>query len=684
MVWSALVVVLTLLLHTGMALASLPASLTLTASPSIILADGKSTTTITALATSEGGANAPNGAVVRFSSSAGVLSAYSVSTSGGIARVTLTSTGIAAEAIVTANFVAGSSAASAKVSVEFTNDRSLANTNESEESWAGLSSTDYMAYSEDSRVAEAFAKKQGVHFEFRGLSIDADAMQVDFTTNILRARNAIVNHDRHPILTADSLHYEFLNQTGTAIVTNVSGDAHIETLRIEGSPPTTSVIPVDEAPSGSTYDFVDLSEDHLMVTASSLSVKPSQIIHLRRATVYIDGKKVVSLALEVLPVNSKEIFGQKILGYGTDGVYVNMPYYLSATTHTLDSISLRSQSAERETGVAPNNNGTFSLDYDHSYTFAKETGSGSLELLGIQEGANTGYRWHNTMMLGKGTHTYLDLDYPDRQNLFTTASISHDFQGFTANLSNSTSNATGDSTSTKSQNTTEYVSTLEHKLFGSDATGLRMTTNVTATNSSVTEQYYSQTLATHTQTEAVGVRLFTPAVSLGSRTSLTDSYDINETYDNILERAATTMDAGIGLNRKLGTTTSGSLTYDWTHNPLNQSLEVTGGSLVLSQIPNLNRFGVSLTSSAIDSKWDTLLCATIATPTNDYNASAGVDFNFNPSWSVGLNSLYNRTAGLGFRDYSGNVGIRIGQRMAQLSYSLVDHHIRFNLDASRF
>jgi len=144
------------------------------------------------------------------------------------------------------------------------------------------------------------------------------------------------------------------------------------------------------------------------------------------------------------------------------------------------------------------------------------------------------------------------------------------------------------------------------------------------------------------------------------------------------------MDAGIGLNRKLGTTTSGSLTYDWTHNPLNQSLEVTGGSLVLSQIPNLNRFGVSLTSSAIDSKWDTLLCATIATPTNDYNASAGVDFNFNPSWSVGLNSLYNRTAGLGFRDYSGNVGIRIGQRMAQLSYSLVDHHIRFNLDASRF
>ena len=74
----------------------------------------------------------------------------------------------------------------------------------------------------------------------------------------------------------------------------------------------------------------------------------------------------------------------------------------------------------------------------------------------------------------------------------------------------------------------------------------------------------------------------------------------------------------------------------------------------------------------------------ISSPTGDYNASTGLDFHFNQSWRIGLDSLYNRTDGLWFRDFSGLLGVKVGQREAQFSYSLVDHHIRFNLDATRF
>ena len=70
---------------------------------------------------------------------------------------------------------------------------------------------------------------------------------------------------------------------------------------------------------------------------------------MRRATVFVDGKKVVSLPLEVLPVNSDQLFGKQILGYGTNGVFVDMPYYLDATTHTMDTVSLRRP--ERRTRV---------------------------------------------------------------------------------------------------------------------------------------------------------------------------------------------------------------------------------------------------------------------------------------------------------------------------------------------
>lgn len=664
--------------------ADVPASITLTASPSIILADGKSTTTISALATAEGGGNVPDGTVVRFTTTVGTLSGTSVSTSGGVAHVTLTSAGIPGEAVVSATFIAGSSAASSKVSVEFTSDKSIANTNQSEQDWIQVSSADYLSYSEDSRVAEAFAKKQGVHFSFRGLVIDADAMQIDLSANVVRARNATIIHDRNVILTADTLYYEYLNHSGTAILTDVPGQSTIETVRISGIVPTTEVVPVRQAPPGSTYEFVDLSADHVLVTASSLSFKPGQNIQLRRSTVYVDGKKVVGLPLEVLPINSNQIFGQQVLGYGTDGVFVDMPYYVDASSHTMDSFSVRSQIAERENGVTTSNNGTFSLDFEHSYKFANDTGSGAIDLVGIEQGAATGYRWHNTMLLGRDTHTYLDVEYPSRENLFTTANISHDFRGYSANLTNTYSHSIGDSSSTDSKGTTAYVSTTDRKLVGSNASGIRMTTNVTVNDTSVVEHYNGQVLTSNSETDAFGVRMFTPPQNFGRNSSLTDSYDLNGTYDQSQKQTAVTMDASLGFNQKLGPTTNSSLTYNWTHNPLNTSLQIVGGELILMKVPNLNRFGVSLASNTADSKFGTLLTGDIASPTGDYDASTSFNFHFNQSWRVGLSSLYNRTDGVWFRDFAALLGVRVGQREAQFSYSLVDHHIRFNLDATRF
>ena len=123
------------------------------------------------------------------------------------------------------------------------------------------------------------------------------------------------------------------------------------------------------------------------------------------------------------------------------------------------------------------NNNQFSVDYEHEYRFANDTGSGSLELVGIQQGSTAGYRWHNTMLMGKDTHTYLDIEYPNRDNLFTTENISHDFRGFTANLSNSYSDTIGGQASTNSEATSGYLSTTERKLFGSNVSGVRMTTN---------------------------------------------------------------------------------------------------------------------------------------------------------------------------------------------------------------
>ena len=101
------------------------------------------------------------------------------------------------------------------------------------------------------------------------------------------------------------------------------------------------------------------------------------------------------------------------------------------------------------------------------------------------------------------------------------------------------------------------------------------------------EEYNGQTLTTNARTQAFGVRMFTPAQNFGRRTSLTNSYDISGSYDSIQERSALTMDASLGLNQKLTPTTISSFTYNWTHNPLNQSLEIVGNNLVVQRIPDL-------------------------------------------------------------------------------------------------
>jgi hypothetical protein len=288
------------------------------------------------------------------------------------------------------------------------------------------------------------------------------------------------------------------------------------------------------------------------------------------------------------------------------------------------------------------------------------------------------------MLLGPHTHTYLDLENPNRQNLFTTANVSQDFRGFTANLGETYSNTTGSGSSTESKGTSAYITTTDRKLFGSNSSGVRMTTNITVTDSSVSETYNGQTGSTKFDSDGLGIRLFTPALNLGKYTSMTDSYNLNDTYDQTEKKSAVNMGAALGLSQKLGRTTMSSLSYNWTYNPLNQSLEIVGSRLVVLNVPDLHRFGLAVVSNSADSKWDLLMNGDFTVPTGDYDASTGLNLHFNPSWSFGVNNMYNRTDGLWFRDIGVTLGLRLGQRNATFSYSLDDHHIRFNLDTARF
>src|SRR5258708_596675 len=93
----------------------------LTASPTVIVADGKSTTTITANV-----GDVPDGTQVLLSTTLGALSSNAVATAAGVARVTLTSASNPGTAEVTAVYnTGGSGLGSGKTRVQFTEDAEL-------------------------------------------------------------------------------------------------------------------------------------------------------------------------------------------------------------------------------------------------------------------------------------------------------------------------------------------------------------------------------------------------------------------------------------------------------------------------------------------------------------------------------------------------------------------------------
>ena len=76
-------------------------------------------------------------------------------------------------------------------------------------------------------------------------------------------------------------------------------------------------------------------------SARAITADPGDQIQFRRATIYSDGKKLLSVAYHVMPMNTDQIFGQQLLGFGSDGVFLNVPYYYNVTPHSKGTIYLR-------------------------------------------------------------------------------------------------------------------------------------------------------------------------------------------------------------------------------------------------------------------------------------------------------------------------------------------------------
>ena len=681
-----LLLLLALLMPLRPGLAAGQASITLAAAPDVIYADGRSSTVITATVQDSGGHAAPDGTSVRFTTTLGTLTPDTASTTSGVARVSLTSVSTAGTARVTATAfgsgVEGTSASGA--SVEFTADRE--SLFDKDARWIRIDCPQYLIYSADTRIIEADGKNRSAHLDYKALDITADALQVDLQTQTVLARNAVLQRGRHT-MRASEIRYDLLNSSGTAVLAGtaeavtVTG-SNLETIQ---QPPDPSQVPLLFNP----YRFVDLSISRVVISARAITADPNSQIQFRRATIYSDGHKVLSLMYHVMPINTDQLFGQQLVGVGSAGIFVNVPFYYNVTTHSRGTVYLRNAAVDGaglgstlSTGPSFFNSQVghhgMALDLEQSYDVG-HTGSGQLTVSGITR-SEWGAQWNHTQRLDPQTSSYFLVDYPEHRSLYATSNVSRQYNGFSFNVSASGSNDPGNGGYNASSVTINTYLQTTPRMVGHS--GVNYTTDLTELRGQLSETSPTTgKVITPVQTTSADIRFFTAPVHLDKRTQVTDSISVGQAYSDTQRTFAPTVAANLGVTRTFRKTDLLSLNYSFSYDPLLSQLGTSSSGLnplqALLQSTTQHRLTATYTAT-LRPRLTTSFSGSYGLPLNDHSLFSTVRYRINNNWGIGLTASMEHYLTDSYYDTEYSISRRILGRDLTFYYSTRTKKINFD------
>lgn len=663
------------------------AAVNVAANPSILLADGRSTTSITATVTDLEGRPVADGTVVQFTTTSGTLSSQAATTQGSVARVVLTSSPLAGKAIVTASFISPTlGGANTSCIVEYTADSDLAYTDAQDQSWIRLSSHDYLAYSADSKILDAAAKKQGVRLAYRGLTIEADALQIDLDRNVVRARKAVLRRAHKQPLQVDVILYYLDAHQGTAFLTDAPGRHTVEEVNVDGAALTSTPFHhTGGTDSSDAYIFPDVSDSRVLVTASSASVRPQDQIQLQHATIYVDNKKIVSMPNHIMPLTTQEIFGQQVLGYGTDGVYLNIPYYASVAPGHTGAFYLRSNAAALQSGTYFSGRKGFALDYDNNYSHPGS--DGDFKVVGLSA-KDWGMRWTHSQKFGDNTRGYMYIDSPGHRSLFTSANMRHQIGNLFLNVAGTDSRALVSGPFTESRTFNASIETAQHVLFGTRAMGVNYSESISfITGTRNFRDILGNTLRDNYASSSLGLQLGTPVIALGTHTNITDSLTVEDTFDRKTHTSGLNLRGNLGLTTHVGKLSAINASYSYTHNPrYAYSAQPTNALPGFSSLfaPNRHDFTLGFLTGSADNRFSASINSTFGMPTKDRSINTELRYGLTPDVSLRIDHYYSTFAGFIYRDLDITLARRLGGRQVELSWSTLQHRIRFNFAPAQF
>lgn len=417
--------------------------LRLTFSPTLSVADGRSTVTVSAEVRDSAGRAARDGTQVVFSTTLGSFREEVVTAYGGFARAILIASNVPGVAKVTATAI--SMNATDMEEFEFVSDRSVLS---AAKEYIELESPQTLSYNVDQRSLAASAPNQGVLLKFRDVEIHADDVQVNVPLYEVRARRARVKIGKTEA-DFDEIYFALNKRRGFGTTTFTS-DApilapYLQFVRFEPNVRrryglaeirSTGVgEPVDTF-TPSQLQFVDLSGATSMVLAKRAIAFPRKEIQFHHAEVIVAGAKVLKVPLYVVSMSSSVLVTEQFFQVNNNTLAINYPYYLSLQPSFTSLFRFTTGESYGRTAVA--SRGEF-LNYEMTWNRG-DSMDGGLTVAGIgRSDWDLGVR--QSFRPDDRTNAFLQGDLSQGSSLFGAASISRSYAGYSAGFTGSSSHS---------------------------------------------------------------------------------------------------------------------------------------------------------------------------------------------------------------------------------------------------
>jgi len=399
-------------------------SIQLTAYPLLSVADGRSTVTITAVIRNSSGSTVSDGTIVRFSTTAGSFRDADVRTTAGTARAVLVAPNSPGVVTVTAS-ASGVNAVST-YDVEFVRDRSMLN---SARQYAEITGPDYLVYHSDQKIVSATGKDKTAKLTFRDFKIAADDMQINVSTMVVVATQASLSLGGKTI-ECKRLKYALNQRRGSAIAEIDGKIQYVKITAAEAKPDAQGMTPTE-------FDFADVGLSRSSIQATRIIAFPNREIQFHNAKLFVGDTKVLQFPLYALKPNGEgTLFSDQLVSFENGGLVLNYPQYLSLSPNFTSVLRLRSGQDYSRGGSS--SQGIY-LDFENHYMIGDKA-DGSLGLANIGRD-DMGLTWRHTHRIDDSTTASAMLDMPGFKSLYGNMNVNRDFNGFTAQLSGTSSHS---------------------------------------------------------------------------------------------------------------------------------------------------------------------------------------------------------------------------------------------------